>query len=45
MSKANIGQVRDFGASQNPEGKMRNEMSILSNLAFTDECLDKNETK
>ena len=24
---------------------MRNEMSILSNLAFTDECLDKNEVK
>lgn len=23
---------------------MRNEMSILSNLVFTDECLDKNET-
>jgi hypothetical protein len=32
MSKANIGQVRDFGASQNPEGKMRNEISILSYL-------------
>ena len=33
-SEANNEQIWDFGASQNPEGKMRNEVRVLSNLAI-----------
>ena len=33
-SEANNGQFRDFGVSQNPEGKTRNEVRVLSYLAI-----------